>query len=247
MKIGRYVPVLVAITVVALLIAPCPKIVEVVAGVSLVLLIPGYALGRAILSSEGPVGESTTLSICVSLAVAGIIALSLALFHVFGRMELIASLTLVSAGAGVAAHIRGRLMLDSSATRPFPVRAVALGAVVVALASLILTLAFERDSASSAAQLSNSSVALAAVRENASLQIQVLPSNAFRFSGMVLLKSMSVTVDTWAVREVGPGGQWTVVVPNAPFGSLQVILMRGGAQLRILHVSPIAEPGGSTR
>jgi hypothetical protein len=246
MRFTRYYPVLVAAFALVLVSAPTPRVVQVIAGVSLTLLIPGYALGRVLIDTRGPSGESTVLATGISIAITGFVGLLLALVHVFERTELIAAFAVVTAGTAGAVYVQRRPTLDKRRTQHVSVQMIAFNTVAVAVASLLLTMAFVRDSSSSAAQLRSNSVALAAVREGTALSVQVMPSRSSRFSGSVLVRSTSSTIGTRLLRGIGPGGQWSFVVQHVPSGSLEVILLEGHTQIRVLYVAPLDNRGGST-
>jgi hypothetical protein len=241
MTLRRYLPVLVGAVAVALVIAPAPQAIRVVAGVAFVLLIPGYALGRALVGAKGPAGETAVLSIALSLSAAGLAGLLLALFHDFGRAQIIAVLALIAVGAAAVAISRDRLGTDRQQVNRVSVRALAVATAATAAVVLILIVAFGRDGASAVAQQRYSSVALAAVRGNDSLKVEVIAGGTAPFSGTVSVQAMSSTLATWTVRGVRPGDSWTTLLSSAPAGALKVTLV-GDNELRVLRVAPLASP-----
>lgn len=229
---------------VTLVIAPAPHAIRVVAGV-VFLLIPGYALGRALVGANGPAGESAVLSIALSLSAAGLAGLLLALFHDFGRVQIIAVLALITVGAAAVAISRHRLGTDLRQVNRVSVRNLAVGTAATAAVVLILIVAFGRDTSSAIAQQRHSSVALAAVRGNDALRVEIIAGGTAPFSGTVSVQTMSSTLATWTVREVRPGHSWTTLLSSAPAGALKVTLV-GDNELRVVRVAPLASPGAST-
>jgi len=238
-RLRRALVLLVGAFTLALVFASVPHGLQVAAGVALVLLIPGYALGRAMVGVKGPVGETAVLSIAVSVSVAGLGGLLLALFHEFGRLQFIALLSLISVGATAVTMRRSGVRAALPAVGLLTRRAIALTAVAAVITIAILIVAFQRDVASARVQQRDSSVALAAVRDKASLKVEVIAGLASPFSGSASLRSASSIVASWTIRELRPGESWTQFVTGAPTGALRITLLGRQGVIRVINVAPV--------
>jgi hypothetical protein len=78
---------LVAVVLLALALLPMPEPVRAAAGVLFVVLVPGLAVGAALVGGRGPTGERTVVAIAAGLSVAGFGALLLVLVGGFGRWQ----------------------------------------------------------------------------------------------------------------------------------------------------------------
>ena len=133
-----------------------------------------------------------------------------------------------------------------SPRRRRPVLAV-LAVLVAVVVVLILIIAFRQDMASASAQRRDTPVALAAVRDNASLKVEVIAGGTAPFSGTVALEDSSSRLATWTLRALRPGESWATVVPLAPAGPLKDVHVTDRSGLRSLTIAPLASHGGNTQ
>ena len=241
----RYLPLVACFAAMAVVIAPSPQVIRVIVGIAFVLLVPGYALSRALVGARGPKGETAALTIALSISIAGLAGLLLALFHDFGRAQFVAVLALVTVVAATAEIVQRRQGTVTPTVNRSSIRTFAVMAVVASVLGLILIFAFRQDARSVQTQQRHSSVALAAVREHHALKVQVIAGGTAPFSGTVWLEGSSSRLATWTLRSLQPGETWSAVMSVVPAGPLRVTLV-GSANLRFLSVAPVAKPGTTT-
>jgi hypothetical protein len=203
-----------------LVLIPGASFLRVIGAVSLLLVLPGYAVSVALFGPDRPMGAAAVVALAVSVSVTGIGGFALALAGVFNRPEIIAVDAAVGLGAGSVAawRFRGARLQRRSVNHLWKKALVVTGG---GIGIAILVVAFALDVTSARQAQKQTSVALSAVSAGKTLKIEVQAPDNVPFSGTVELtratpdnpKPRTITIGPSIYvllgQITGPGGQYS--------------------------------------
>ena len=237
-------PLLGTVLALILVLVSRPTLLHFIGAVPLILFLPGYALSLSMFGPDMPAGQTSLLSLALSIAITGIGSLVLVLAHVFARVEIISVDGAIGIGAGSIAAWRLRKMPPRRRAQT-NVRTKVLIGVSGIVSIAILVFAFALDSTSAKTAQEQSSVALSAVSAGMQLKIGVIAPGNASFSGTLQLKRSSTVLRAWIIRRIPAGGRWapagSVQLPGGS-GVVQLVLSHHGSPIRVVRVSPTHTP-----
>ena len=180
-------PLIGTILALVLVLISRPLVLHIIGAVPLVLFLPGYALCLSMFGPDLPAGQTSLVSLAVSVALSGIGSLVLVSLHTFARVEIISLDAAVGIGAGSVAAWRFRNLPPPRRAQSNAKTKVLIGLSGI-IAMTILVLALSLDTTGAKTAQSQNSVALTVVSAGTHLTIGVIAPGNASFSGTLQLK-----------------------------------------------------------